>query len=102
MGVLPQDPRLIFSENSVYLDLLKRLSESGLSDGEKHEKVILAARKCRVSHLLESHPYDLSGGEIQRAALAKVLLGDPEILLLDEPTKGMDAFLKAEFAEYFK
>ena len=53
-------------------------------------------------HLLKSHPYDLSGGEQQRAALAKVLLLNPEVLLLDEPTKGMDSFYKRKLAKIFR
>lgn len=55
-------------------------------------------RLCRLEELLDRHPYDLSGGEQQRAALAKVLLLEPEILLLDEPTKGLDAEFKQAFA----
>ena len=52
--------------------------------------------------LLERHPYDLSGGEQQRLALAKVLLLRPKILLMDEPTKGMDAEYKEELGEILK
>ena len=53
---------------------------------------------CRLTELLDRHPYDLSGGEQQRAALAKVLLLQPDILLMDEPTKGLDAEFKQAFA----
>ena len=53
----------------------------------------------RLEGLLERHPYDLSGGEQQRLALAKVLLLRPRILLMDEPTKGMDAEYKEEIGK---
>ena len=48
------------------------------------------------------HPYDISGGEQQRAALAKVLLTQPDVLLLDEPTKGFDAEFKVTFAQILR
>ena len=63
------------------------------------EMVGRVTQLCRLTELLDRHPYDISGGEQQRAALAKVLLTDPEILLLDEPTKGLDAEFKQQFAE---
>ncbi|MCH5187003.1 MAG: ATP-binding cassette domain-containing protein [Oscillospiraceae bacterium] len=99
LGVLPQNPQSLFLKKTVYLDLMEILSEKKLSKEEKAEKVRSVSELCRIENLLESHPYDLSGGEQQRAALAKVLLMAPEILLLDEPTKGIDAHFKEIFAD---
>ncbi|MFD1900053.1 ATP-binding cassette domain-containing protein [Enterococcus termitis] len=51
---------------------------------------------------LKQHPFDLSGGECQRAALGKVLLADPSVLLLDEPTKGIDNYAKKQLIQLLK
>lgn len=99
LGVLPQNPQSIFVKKTVYLDLTDALSEQKLPKEEKERRIKSVCAMCRLESLLTRHPYDLSGGEQQRAALAKVLLLSPQILLLDEPTKGLDAHFKQIFAD---
>ena len=81
----------LFAKKTVREDLAEVTSDEAM--------LAYVTALCRLETLLDRHPYDLSGGEQQRAALAKVLLTRPDILLLDEPTRGLDAAFKAELAE---
>ena len=91
LAMLPQDPKSLFVKKTVREDLEEMTKDKALI-GE-------IAAICQIESLLGSHPYDLSGGEQQRAALAKVLLTQPKLLLLDEPTKGIDSFFKETLAK---
>ncbi len=102
IGVLPQNPQALFVKKTVREDLFEILRGRGLSESEIEGRTSHVVALCRLSELLDRHPYDLSGGEQQRAALAKVLLLRPDILLLDEPTKGLDAEFKTALAEVLR
>lgn len=98
VGMLPQNPQTLFVKNTVREDLFEALQGMKLSDEEKAEQVARAVALCGLYDILDRHPYDISGGEQQRTALAKVILTAPDLLLLDEPTKGFDAAFKVSFA----
>ena len=102
VGTLPQNPQTLFVKKTVREDLFELFRGTGTDKALQEARVARAVQLCRLEELLDRHPYDLSGGEQQRAALAKVLLLDPEILLLDEPTKGLDAEFKQIFAVILK
>lgn len=109
LGVLPQNPQSLFVKKTVELDLFeaiggtneRRRSEFD-SDMDKRTAVGGMAELMHIGHLMQQHPYDLSGGEQQRLALAKIMLLKPRILLMDEPTKGLDNHFKRELAEILK
>ena len=106
LGVLPQDPTTLFVRKTVEEDLYEVLE-----DQKEQNQIKTFFRETKqeiwqnviallgIEDLLKKHPYDLSGGEQQKAALAKVLLRQPAILLLDEPTKGLDAGSKKRLGE---
>jgi energy-coupling factor transport system ATP-binding protein len=99
LAYLPQSPELLFVKNTVEDDLKEVTKLLKLSKEETEIKINNVCEKLGIERLLKNHPYDLSGGEQQKAALAKLLLLEPRLILLDEPTKGIDAYSKKVLAE---
>ncbi|MBR5723483.1 MAG: ATP-binding cassette domain-containing protein, partial [Oscillospiraceae bacterium] len=91
--LLPQDVQTVFLCNT---------AAEELAETDKHYAETLRNFPFDLKPLLSQHPYDLSGGEQQLLALAKVMLTQPRLLLLDEPTKGLDAQSKLRLAEVLR
>lgn len=90
ISLLPQNPKAMFSRDTVE----EELTEAGCSEA--------LVQSLKLAELNSQHPYDLSGGEQQRLGLAIVLSGEPELLLLDEPTKGLDVEAKEQIGDYLR
>ena len=92
--LLPQDPTALFLKNTVAEDLTEGLLLTGVSKAEAESRTEKWVERLGLQDLLSHHPYDVSGGEQQKCALAKLLVTNPKMVLLDEPTKGLDAAFK--------
>lgn len=96
LAMLPQNPQLVFLKETLQEDFCELRKVLGYSKEEMQRKADEMAELLGIPHLMQRNPYDLSGGEQQKAAIAKILLLEPKILLLDEPTKGIDACAKQQ------
>lgn len=102
LSMLPQDPKTLFLCDSVQSDYERLLKALGNTESERRSLIKELSERFGITELLSKHPYDLSGGEQQKCALVKLLLTRPRILLMDEPTKGLDAYYKQRLAKLLK
>lgn len=94
-ALLPQNPKTLFVSDSVADELAEWQQSCGYSDKDIDE----ITHRFNLDHLLRQHPYDLSGGQQQLLACAKIFLTKPNLLLMDEPSKGLDVNSKSLIAD---
>ncbi|WP_169306768.1 ABC transporter ATP-binding protein [Cohnella pontilimi] len=100
IGYLAQNPLLHFAYDTLEEDLFQAARRAECPDPAA--EVRRSAERFGLQRLLDRHPHDLSGGERQLGALAMALFGRPQLLLLDEPTKGVDAAAKTRLAAHLR
>lgn len=93
---LPQHPLSFYIEDTIEKEMDAIITKHKIEDGADKKRTI--SERLGISSLLHRHPNDLSGGELQRATLACLLLENPDILFIDEPTKGLDPISKDHLA----
>lgn len=100
VAYVPQNPKNYFVQDTVEKEMVDVLARQQIKDGS--EKIEDMLGFFELTHIRHRHPYDCSGGELQRAALACMILGNPDLLFIDEPTKGLDPVAKRKFASMLR
>ena len=101
LGMVFQDLAL-FPHMTVFENIAFGLRVDKTADGEVKERVSKVATTMKISHLLSKKPAQCSGGEAQRVALARTIITQPQVLLMDEPLSSLDAKLRIEMRTELK
>ncbi|MCR5629541.1 ECF transporter S component [Eubacterium sp.] len=113
IGFIPQEPRNLFSKDTVLEELLGKVKGFSYDDLKVDDGLLKKIEDenkdlydyitfFEIENVLSLNPFDISGGEMQKVAMIKVLLLNSKIIIMDEPTKGLDAFAKSKMASYIK
>lgn len=98
VGYVPQNPGSVLFADTLRDELDFTRRSHGLATGDYEDLL----RRLHLSEFADSYPRDLSGGERQRAAMAAILVADPDVILLDEPTRGLDYEQKQSLAQFLR
>ncbi len=100
VGLVFQYPEYQLFEETVYKDISFSLKKSKMSDEEKEERVNEAIQTFNLpKEILDKSPFELSGGQKRKVAICGILVTKPKVLILDEPTAGLDPMSKKELLE---
>lgn len=101
VGFVFQFPEYQLFEETVLKDIMFAPRNFGYSVEDAKNKAIEIAKLLKIEHLLDKSPFNLSGGQMRKCAIAGILSYDPDIILLDEPTRGLDPKAQEEIMELF-
>ncbi len=102
VGLVFQYPEYQIFEDTVAKDIAFGLKNMGLSKSDREKSIVEIADMLKISHLLEKSPFDLSGGQKRRVAIAGVMAMKPKVLILDEPCASLDPLGRTEILSMIK
>lgn len=102
IGLVFQFPEYQIFEETVLKDIMFGPKNFLSSEKEAEDEARRIAEMMKITNLLDKSPFSLSGGQMRKVAIAGILASNPDVLVLDEPTVGLDPLAKKELLEFLK